>query len=278
MEKGLTLFILAISSITTILIFFLWLNEKKKIKKQASILKSLTEQSEQAFYGQGKLSELGLMSAGVAHELSTPLTIIINAINLLIKNPKSSDFQKWAHQILQNAQKMEHTVSEFRNYFYRDDQERETFIPLREIIQSVLNLCGQRLKNHGIELKYNNIDRIFISGQRFQLEQVFMNLINNSFDAIDKLPEKWIEISAAQSENLVEIFFRDSGHGINKEIEKKILEPFFSTKRNKGTGLGLPLVKGIIEKHGGDFSYLPQMPHTTFLLELPRPNMNRYHH
>src|SRR5690606_15168314 len=92
----------------------------------------------------------------------------------------------------------------------------------------------------------------------------------NSFDAIEFLPDKWIEVSAHKNDHKIQLYFKDSGKGIPKDIASKIMEPFFSTKQEgKGTGLGLALARGIAEKHGGSLQYLPDMPHTTFLLEIP---------
>src|SRR5690606_18507299 len=114
------------------------------------------------------------------------------------------------------------------------------------------------------------LDKVTIKGHRIELEQAFLNLINNAFDAVFELDEKWIEISAMETRDKIEIYFKDSGWGIPKEIQNKITEPFFTTKKERGTGLGLPLVKGIIEKHHGTFCYIDKSQHTTFMLVLPK--------
>lgn len=264
--------------LTSVILLFNWLKARKRIREIEHKVDTLNGQSEADIYGRGKFSELGLMSAGIAHELSNPLSIILGRTQQLLKPGKEKDYEKGLQQIQKHAERMASVIKSVRDYIYRNEEEVETFIPLKDIVNDVLMFCGQRLKNHGIEFRTQNIDKIFVSGHKGQFEQAIMNLINNSFDAIDGLPEKWIEISGAQSEDHIEIFFKDSGHGVPIDVRKKMLEPFFSTKKGKGTGLGLPLVKGIAEKHGGDFSYIENAPNTTFLLELPRPTMNRYHH
>ncbi|NCY26813.1 MAG: sensor histidine kinase, partial [Alphaproteobacteria bacterium] len=96
------------------------------------------------------------------------------------------------------------------------------------------------------------------------------NLFNNSFDAIEFLPDKWIEVSCHQRNGKIQLYFKDSGHGIPPEISSRIMEPFFSTKDvGRGTGLGLSLAQGIAQKHSGSLTYLKERPFTTFLLELP---------
>ena len=98
-----------------------------------------------------------------------------------------------------------------------------------------------------------------------------MNLFNNAFDAIEFLPDKWIELSGQETTDSVKLFVKDSGRGIPEDIAQRIMEPFFTTKKSgRGTGLGLALSKGIVEKHGGKLVYLKNSPHTTFLIELPK--------
>lgn len=84
-------------------------------------------------------------------------------------------------------------------------------------------------------------------------------------------------MSCQQKDNFIQLYFKDSGHGIPPEISARIMEPFFSTKDiGKGTGLGLALARGIVEKHGGTLEYVDGSSHTTFLMQLPKNSIQNW--
>lgn len=253
-------------------------NEVKSLKEQ---LKGFKGSTDDELFQRGKFSELGLMSAGITHEISNPLSIILGRITQLsrleLTPDKKPDLDKGLHLIKTNAERIFTIIQNVREYIYRNDEQSEEYISLQEIINNVLVFYGQRLKNHGIELRLKNIDGVYVSGHKGQFEQAMLNLVSNSFDAIDNLKEKWIEISATKDGDNVQIFITDSGHGISSEVRSKMLDPFYTTKKNKGSGLGLSLVRGIAEKHGGNLKYV-EGEHTTFMLQLPEANSMQYHH
>ncbi len=262
-----------------ICILLAWLiSEKRRSRKYAKQLAVYQGKTQDEMVNMGKYSELGLMSAGIAHEISNPLSIILGRVEQLIKRGETSDKEsllKGFAQIQTHAERIGLIIQSWRNYIYRNETRIEDFISLKDLIKDVTVFCGQRLKNHGIELRVNHLDGIYVSGHKGQFEQAILNLITNSFDAIDNLSEKWIEISAKKSHDAIQITFTDSGSGIPEDVKDKMLDPFFSTKNGKGTGLGLTLVKGIAERHGGDLKYI-EAPHTTFILELPEASVHRY--
>lgn len=282
MEITYQLILLVILLITIAVLSAALVNEKKSRKKIANQLGHLKGESEDEIFGRGKFSELGLMSAGVTHELSNPLSIIIGRVTQLQRRldrseVKDPDLKKGLEQIANHAERMSSIITNLRAYIYRKEDSVDDFIPVKEIVDDVLMFCGQRIKNHGIDLRLKNLESVFVTGHKGQFEQAILNLMNNSFDAVDNLDEKWIEISARQTEDSVEIVFQDSGHGIPVEVSRKMLEPFYTTKKGKGTGLGLPLVKGIAEKHGGDLKYVENSINTTFVLSLPKSTTSSYH-
>lgn len=266
----LNLFLLASTGIFATLYFF----ERKNKKALEEELDKVTGNRYDDILGKAKFSELGLMSAGIAHEISNPLTIIQGRVTQLLRKyrdpEQDREIIKGLRQIEVTTERIEKVIKGMRAYIYNDDQRIDDEIPLKELIDNVLLFCGQRLKNHGIELRLKSLEGRYVRGQKVQLEQAILNLINNSFDAIDHLKDKWIEISAVEGNNATDIFFKDSGHGIPLEIRRNMMNPFYTTKKKKGTGLGLPLVKGIAEKLGGDLVYVENTPNTTFMLELPR--------
>lgn len=268
-------------TLTTILLFTIICCLSVLLIKERALIRELEDQNQDLsglrdtnLFGKGKFSELGLMAAGISHEISNPLSIILGRVTQLqriYRDPeKVKDVAAGLTQIRAQSERLAKIVSELRSYIYRDDEQVEARIPLRDILGEVQIFLGERLKNHGIELRPVNLDGIYLSGHRGQLTQAVLNLINNSFDAVDALPEKWIEISAVKNEGFVDLYFKDSGTGISGEIRTHMMEPFYSTKKNRGSGLGLPLVRSIAETHGGAFQYIEHAEHTTFLLELPR--------
>src|SRR5690606_2564811 len=163
------------------------------------------------------------------------------------------------------------TIHGIRSFAHPEEHNFVQEINLKTLADDVLNLTGQRFKNHGVNLRLYGLEHYNVIGNKIQLEQILLNLLNNSFDAIEFLPEKWIELSVKPSEgDRVEIFIKDSGGGIPENIVEHMMEPFYSTKKlDKGTGLGLPLAHGIALEQGGTLEYIPNLPHTTFKLGLP---------
>lgn len=243
-------------------------DETKKLEKL------ITERNEQLF-SQSKYAELGTMSAGIAHEINNPLAIIQARTTQLLRSLRTQvDADKLSEgleQILLASERINKTVQGMRDFVHQDQFKSQGEIPVNDLVQDVLAFCGQRLKNHGVNLRVYGVEDLVVFGNKIQLEQVLLNLINNAFEAIEFLPEKWIEISAHQSEDLVRLYFKDSGGGIPKDVVNHMMEPFYTTKSTaKGTGLGLTLAKSIVEKHGGKLKYISDTPHTTFLIELPK--------
>jgi C4-dicarboxylate-specific signal transduction histidine kinase len=239
-------------------------------------LGKITRDRDAKLFSQSKYSELGMMSAGIAHEINNPLAVIQARTTQLLRMYRDpgrlQELGDGLQQILYTSERINRTVQGIREFIRHDDKTPDQEIPLKKIVDDVLAFCGQRMKNHGVNLRIYNIEGHKVIGNKVQIEQIFLNLLNNAFDAIEFLPEKWIEISVHEANNKLQVFVKDSGKGIPPEIASKIMEPFYSTKDSgKGTGLGLALASGIAEKHGGALTYVPKANHTTFLVEFPKP-------
>lgn len=274
--------------LTTVLSLFLLLltvrNSQARVRRAyeeyREKLKALTRDRDSKLFGQSKYSELGMMSAGIAHEINNPLAVIQARTTQLLRiyrDPaKQLELAQGLEQILSTSERINRTVQGIREFIQQDDKYPEQEISLKRIIDDVLAFCGQRLTNHGVNLRCYHLEQFKVIGNKVQIEQIFLNLLNNAFDAIEYLPEKWIEISALDAGDRLQVFVKDSGGGIPPEIARNIMEPFFSTKdAGKGTGLGLALASGIAQKHGGSLSYVSREVHTTFLVEFPRPRALR---
>lgn len=261
--------LMALSLVGNFLVALEFLNQEKEAKLNV-MLKERTEK----LFGQSKYAELGMMSAGIAHEINNPLAVIQARTTQLLRiynlEDKKQELARGLEQILYTSERIGRTIQGVREFVYNDEKSPPQEISLNHLMDNVLAFTGQRMKNHGISLRFYGLEEFKVLGNKIQLEQIILNLLNNSFDAIEFLPDKWIEVSAQKNDGMVQLYFKDSGKGIPKDIASKMMEPFFSTKeRGKGTGLGLALARGIAEKHGGTLNYLSDRPHTTFLLELP---------
>lgn len=248
--------------------------DRMKRHYEEELSRRTKEQTEKLF-SHSKYTELGMMSAGIAHEINNPLAVIQARTSQLLRIYREPDRQKdlgdGLQQILYTSERINRTIQGIREFIHHGDNLSDGELQVKEILDDVLAFCGQRMKNHGVNLRFYNLENKTVIGNKIQLEQILLNLLNNAFDAIEFLPDKWIEISLQEDDDKVEIFVKDSGEGIPKDIAEHVMEPFFSTKDiGKGTGLGLALARGIAQKHGGDLRYV-EGNHTTFLLELPKP-------
>ena len=227
--------------------------QKKKVIADLAFYKSSVAQE---LLGKGKLSEMRIMAAGIAHEISNPLMIIAGHVQRLKRSRPSEETGTSIEKIENSADRISKIIQGLRTYIYRTD-ETESFIPLKEMMEEVLLFCGQRLKNHSVSLKLLNLEGLFVKGHRGQFEQAILSIINNSLDAIDTQADKRIEIHADKAGDKVYIYFRDSGVEQPVEVRKN----------------GMPLVKAMAERFGGDLIYIADEGSTTFRLELPRAPM-----
>lgn len=224
-----------------------------------------------------KMSTLGEMTGSIAHEINNPLTIIYGSamiLETLLKSPES-DSKAIKEQVqiiyftIERISKIIRGLRTFSRNSSSDPMEKKL---LSQIIEDTLLLCQDKFKSRGIELRFD-LEQIKYSSIRcrpVQISQVLLNLLNNSFDAISKDSEKWVEIKATKTSQEIYLSIIDSGPGIPSALESRIMTPFFTTKKaGKGTGLGLSVSKALIEEHHGEFYYESRAPHTTFVIELP---------
>ncbi len=245
------------------------ITEIKKLQKMAESERSKAEYS-------ARLATLGEMAGGVAHEINNPLSIIVGKMAILKKRVMGGENDP---QILlppiqlvsDTADRIAKIVRGLRTFSRNSEQDPMSEEDLGEIIEQTLDLCQERFKGHGIDFRIHYPKNTQITCRPAQISQVLMNLLNNAYDAVENLAEKWVDVSVdTSSSNTIRILVTDSGHGISPEIEQKLMQPFFTTKElGKGTGLGLSISDGIIREHKGSLYYDRSSPHTRFVIELP---------
>jgi hypothetical protein len=217
-----------------------------------------------------KLSSIGLLAAGVAHEVNTPLAVISTYAQMLAKQI-SGDAQK--APLLEKIARQTFRASEIVNSllnFSRTSPTEFVAVELNKVIRETLTLLDHQLVQAGIQVKLaldENLPRI--KGNPGKLQQVFLNLFLNARDAMESGGA--LALSTSSAEGLVRVTVADSGAGIVRENLERIFDPFFTTKMaKKGTGLGLSVSYGIVREHGGDIEVASELgAGTRFTLSFP---------
>ncbi len=198
-----------------------------------------------------KLTSLGLLAAGVAHEVNTPLAVISNYIQMLAKQMPEGDPR---HTIIDKIVKQTFRASEIVNNllnFSRTGPGELADVDLNRVVEETLSLVAHPLKASQIQVVKQLTEGIPpVRGSANKLQQVFLNLFLNARDAMPS--GGMLEVRSAAHNGSVEVEVVDTGNGITREHIHKIFDPFFTTKTSgRGTGLGLSVSYGIIKEHAG---------------------------
>ncbi len=228
-----------------------------------------------------KLASLGEMAASIAHEINNPLTIINGNVGLLrrIFSHIPEGHLPKANQYLESIEKTVHRIDKIIRGLKA--LSRDGFSDLYETVDlttSIINansLNGEKFIYHGIEIRQNlPAAGAPIECRPVQIEQIIINLMSNSFDAVRDLPQKWVDITVFDNRDFWVIRITDSGPGIAENMQERIMQPFFTTKEmHQGTGLGLSISKAIAEEHGGRLELDSIAKNTCFVLTLPKKQM-----
>ena len=200
-----------------------------------------------------KMAALGQLVSGVAHEVNNPLAAIVGFTDLLLENPEiPGEAKEELRVILQEAQRTRVIVQNLLSFDRQMPAQREP-LQVNSVLRQTMKLRAYDFSNHGVELTEDYVDELpTVIGDPSQLQQVFLNIINNAYDAVQETRRAGkIKIATSHQNGQVEVSFRDNGPGISKM--DRIFDPFFTTKEvGKGTGLGLSICYGIIRAHNGE--------------------------
>ncbi len=238
-------------------------------KEKIILMSDVTEKLnlERELITREKLASLGLLSAGIVHEINTPLTGISSYSQLLQSSAKDKDTKELAERINAQADRMKELVRSLLN-FSRDSQGKKVMFDLKEAVEQIITLIEYQLKKKKIELRIMG-ESIFIYGEKVKIQQAIINLVLNAIDASSVGGEVSIEIKKEGEKVIIDVI--DRGKGINKDDLPFIFDPFFTTKGlGKGTGLGLSITYNIIKEHQGEI-FVHSKPNvgTKFTIVLP---------
>ena len=224
-----------------------------------------------------KLSSIGRLAAGVAHEINNPLAIINEKAGLMQDIMEFSEefsqktkFTELLDSTLKSVDRCRKITHRLLGFAKRIDVQIES-MSINAVVQEVLGFLEREALYRKIDIRLKLVDPVNqIISDRGQIQQVLLNLLTNAFDAV-----KNGGVIIIQTGNLpeggIKIILRDNGHGIPEDIIKHIFDPFFSTKKEKGTGLGLSISYGIIDRLGGSISVTSQVGKgTEFIITLPK--------
>ncbi|MDH3344002.1 MAG: ATP-binding protein [Desulfobacteraceae bacterium] len=239
--------------------------------------KGISELNEQLIQSD-KMAALGKMAAGIAHEINNPLAVIgekagwMRDLLLDEKFQKSENIKEYATSIdkieehVERARKVTHNMLGFA----RRMEHRLDDIDINTVLNQTIELLENHAQINNIEISRDfQADLPIIASDQSQIQQVFLNLMNNAIDAIQK--DGLIEVETREENSQIVIRIKDNGPGIPREYLKKIFDPFFTTKEvGKGTGLGLSVSYNIVEKLGGAITVESKVSEgTIFNVKLP---------
>lgn len=252
-----------------------------------SILRDIREIKElqKSLIHAGRLAAIGELSSGVAHDINNPLTVILLANDMLIrevdkKNPDAAKAMERIRGFASDVQRASRSIQKLADHlrtFSRGIAEKYEPVDLFDVINDALFMTNNKILSNAIRIKNEVVKgRYQVLGSANQLEQVFVNLIGNACDAMSKTTTKDLTIhireTSFQEQPSWKCEVQDSGCGIPAEIREEIFQSFFTTKeKGKGTGLGLSISRGIVRDHKGDIHLDSEVNKgSTFSVILPR--------
>src|ERR1700761_2101401 len=217
----------------------------------------------------------GRLAATVAHEINNPLEAVGNLIYLALNEPGLPPVSKgYLRMANEELRRVGHIVSQTLG-FYRESSTAQP-VDLSVLVNDVLALYQRKLDARQIRVT-RNMESVMVEGVAGELRQVIANLLSNALDAMEPYGVLAIEVRPLNDQ--VRFAISDTGHGIATPLLDRIFEPFFTTKKDAGTGLGLWVSKGIVEKHQGRLDVMSSQKEedhgTAFVMTLPRRDTMR---
>ena len=230
-------------------------------------------------WNSSKLSALGEIAAGIAHEINNPLSILMAYFHFLeeeaTKDRPSRDKIKYmVAKSKETALRISSIVNGLRNISRDASNDPKKVTTPRKLASLALDISREKFKANGIDLSTGEDSKCWnyeVYANEVQMSQVLINLLNNAFDAIEKEQKPWVKIFCYSNQSYLHLCVSDSGPGIDLKAKGKLFEPFFTTKEiGKGTGLGLSVSKGLMRQQGGDLFLDEGRRETCFVMKLPR--------
>lgn len=249
------------------------LNNNYQLTGAVIILEEITQkvELEKQLLLNDKLSSIGRFTAGIAHEINNPISTISNFVETILYDEENKEKIEYLNNIRSETDRISSIVNGLLN-FSRQSKSEFGLVEIREVIELSLKICHyqKNYKEFEIVKEYPETTP-YIMGNFNQLQQVFINIITNAFQSMQKGDKLNILVKITAEQNVLKIIFKDNGIGIEPQYLQKIFDPFFTTRNEgKGVGLGLSISYGIIKNHGGDIIVESEVGKgSTFIVSLP---------
>jgi signal transduction histidine kinase len=243
----------------------------RELERGLSQHRQVLQETKQQLRLTERLAELGTLAASMAHEIGTPMNVILGRAEFLMRRTDDETIQKGLETIATQVERITKLMNQMLAFARRSPTNFRP-VDLRRVVNDCLETVQERLVRHRIQVVAEfDEDLPRINGDRDHMMQVMLNLVLN---AVQAMPENGTlrMVAAPEGDQHVKLTVADNGHGIPPDVLPKIFEPFVTTKeRGQGTGLGLSVVLGIVQEHGGTIS-VDSTPGqgATFTLRLPR--------
>lgn len=253
-----------------------------ELQKRTQELEDLVEDlqsTQKQLVQQERIRALGTMASGIAHDMNNSLTLILGYSDMLLEDrvafPSGTTARASLQHIVRAARDNAHMVKRLRE-FYRPksrNEERQS-VDLNELVAQVVELTAPKWQAQAegqgvnIQIEHDPGDIPVVAGSPAELREVLTNLIFNSVDAMPR--GGTITLATRALDDCVRLEITDTGTGMTEDTQRRCLEPFYTTKGEKGSGLGLAMSYGIIRRHGGNIDIVSSLNHgTTFIIDLP---------
>lgn len=267
--------IIAAAAVLAVLVRHLVSGYRLIVAQLQSALRELKAQQALTVHA-ARMSALGELSAGVAHEVNNPLTALLLANDRLLSElskeaPSAEAIRLQAQRQATTAKRIVRIVRALLAFAREESEQPPQPVQLSKMVAGTLDLCAERFERAGVRLEVRVPEDQWVLGREMELSQALLNLLLNAFDAAQGSSNKWARLGTSIETDALELWVEDSGPGIAPENQARLMEPFFTTKgQGKGTGLGLSVSKGLLESVSGTLRYEPQAPHTRFVIQLRR--------
>jgi two-component system NtrC family sensor kinase len=242
--------------------------------KELEIAYQMLKQRQEQLIRSEKMAALGQLSAGIAHEIRTPLTSIKIFIQSLAKEIDLDENQKEDFRIvMREIDRMNENITRFLN-FARPEEPLFQAINVATLVKDAINLLAAKLRNSGIHLDISlPEEHPPVEGDPKQLAQVFLNLLLNAVEAMPQggtlTIRSAVKVNPDSHQDLLQLVIKDTGHGVPEKDRPYVFDPFF-TRKEGGTGLGLSIVYSIVQKHNGRIEVESELGKgSSFILSLP---------
>ncbi|MEO0336083.1 MAG: ATP-binding protein [Pseudomonadota bacterium] len=246
------------------------------ITEQVELKEQMEKERERAATSE-KMASLGILSAGIAHEIGNPLGALRGRLEMLESaagagTVSESMIKKTAEVGVELVDRIHKIIRGLKAYARDGANDEFSDLNVSELISDVLGICEEKAKKLKIDIDVSNVqDDVRLECREAEIGQVLVNLINNAFDAIADLEHRSLVFETKSDGDFVTIRVTDSGDGIPEEIRGRLFDPFYTTKPvGTGTGLGLSISANIVRTHGGEFFYDDQCENTSFVIRLPK--------